>query len=67
MEYEGFRGIFFESEGVERSVTQWGEMAMVTDSEGKVTYRTSWKPQRWGSSMLDLWDDLSLDGKGGQG
>jgi uncharacterized protein (DUF608 family) len=59
----GISGIFFSSEGVDKNVDQWGEMALVTTSKGEITYRTSWLPMRWGSSMLDFWDDLSADGK----
>ena len=38
-------------------------MAASGTSKGEVTYRTAWMPERWGSSMLDFWDDLSADGQ----
>jgi uncharacterized protein (DUF608 family) len=60
---EGFAGIFFDSDGVDKSSDTWGEMAMVSTSTGDVTYRTSWLPEHWGSSILDFWDDISDDGK----
>jgi len=60
---QGFNGIFFSSQGVDKSSDQWGEMAMITTSSKEVTYRTAWKPIHWGSSILDFWDDLSEDGK----
>ncbi len=60
---EGFSGIFFSSDSLEESSEQWGEMAMVTTAVGGITYRTDWKPEHWGSSILDFWDDLSNDGE----
>ena len=59
----GIRGISLTSEGVDKKIDQWGDMALVTASGGKITYRTAWQPERWGSSILDFWDDLSFDGK----
>ena len=56
---QGFSGIFFSSDGMERSSEHWGEMALVTTTPGEITYRTAWKPEHWGSSILDFWDDLS--------
>lgn len=60
---DGFNGIFFSSEGVNDSLVQWGEMALVTTATEGISYRTAWKPQEWGSSILDFWDDLSADGE----
>ncbi len=60
---DGINGILFTSEKVDRTADQWGEMSLVSTSRGKVTYRTAWMPERWGSSMLDFWDDLSADGQ----
>ena len=62
-EDNGFRGIFFTSEGVDKNVDQWGDMALITISEGTISYRTAWLPERWGTSILDFWDDLAADGK----
>ncbi|MCK4748582.1 MAG: hypothetical protein KAT15_16130, partial [Bacteroidales bacterium] len=58
----GIRGIFFTTDGVDSSYDQWGNMALVTTSEGAVSYRTGWLPQGWGSSILDFWDDFTEDG-----
>lgn len=55
-------GIHFTSEGVDKNMDQWGEMGLVTLSKSEVSYRTAWIPEHWGSSLLDFWDDLSLDG-----
>ncbi|MFA5814550.1 MAG: GH116 family glycosyl-hydrolase [Bacteroidales bacterium] len=60
---QGISGIFFSSEGVDKNVDQWGEIALVSTSKGNVSYRTAWLPERWGSSILDFWDDLSKDGQ----
>jgi non-lysosomal glucosylceramidase len=59
----GVSGILFTSDKVDKTADQWGEMALLTSSTGKITYRTAWMPERWGSSMLDFWDDLSADGQ----
>jgi len=59
----GLRGIFMTSDGVDKNTDQWGTIALSTPSKGDVTWRTAWLPERWGSSILDFWDDLSADGK----
>jgi len=48
---------------VDNKTDQWGNMALVSTAKGNVSYRTSWLAERWGSSILDFWDDLSADGK----
>jgi len=59
----GLEGIFFHSIGVDSTSEQWGTMALSTSGvDGLVSFRTHWKPQRWGSSVLDFWDDFSADG-----
>ncbi len=58
----GFRGIFLYSKGVDPGAEQWGTLAMTTTA-GDVSYRTHWKPWRWGTSLLDFWDDFSADGR----
>ena len=60
---EGLKGILFTSEGVDKNTDQWGEMALASPSPGTISYRTAWLPERWGSSMLDFWDDFSKEGK----
>jgi uncharacterized protein (DUF608 family) len=60
---DGLNGILFTSDGVDKITDQWGEMALVSPSQGGLSYRTAWLPERWGTSMLDFWDDLSADGK----
>ena len=56
------KGIFLYTESVDTASEQWGTMAVTTTAEGNISYRTSWKKQHWGSSILDFWDDFSLDG-----
>ncbi len=62
-EEQDIRGIFFLSDGVDKNADQWGDMSLVTTSKTNVSYRTAWLPERWGTSILDFWDDLSMDGK----
>jgi non-lysosomal glucosylceramidase len=60
---QGLNGIFFTSTGVDKKADQSGEMALACTSKGDISYRTAWLPERWGTSILDFWDDLSMDGK----
>ncbi len=62
-EEDGIRGIFFTSEGVDKKADQWGNMALVCTASGNISYRTAWLPEKWGTSILDFWDDLSADGR----
>ena len=61
-EEDELRGIFLRSDGVDSDAEQWGTIAVTTTSDGDITYRTNWKKQHWGSSLLDFWDDFSEDG-----
>jgi non-lysosomal glucosylceramidase len=56
------RGILMSSDGVPADVEQWGTIALVTPDQEPLTYRTSWLPDRWGTPLLDFWDDFSVDG-----
>ncbi len=60
---QGMSGIFFTSDGVDKTTNQWGDMTLMSTAKGDISYRTAWLPERWGSSILDFWDDLSMDGK----
>jgi non-lysosomal glucosylceramidase len=62
-EGQGMTGIFFTSDGVDKTTDQSGDISLVCTSKGIISYRTAWLPERWGSSILDFWDDLSSDGK----
>ena len=61
-EDQNLRGIFLKSDGVDKEAEQWGTIAITTSSVENITYRTNWKKQHWGSSVLDFWDDFSEDG-----
>ena len=61
-EEKGMKGIYFCSEDVDRDDPAWGTMALVTDSEGVVSYRTTSKPDNWSNALLNFWDDFSDDG-----
>ena len=56
------RGIYMHSEGVAERAEQWGTIALTTTAGAGISSRTSWTQQRWGSSLLDFWDDFSADG-----
>ena len=58
---EGLRGLFMTTKGVDREAAQWGTMALATTAEN-VSYRTAWRDDRWGTPLLDFWDDFSEDG-----
>lgn len=58
---EGLRGLFMTTKGVDREAAQWGTMALATTAEA-VSYRTAWRDDRWGTPLLDFWDDFSEDG-----
>ncbi len=58
---DGLKGIFMSTSGVSPTAEQWGTMA-ISCAGSEVSYRTNWKPQQWGSSVLDFWDDFSADG-----
>lgn len=60
---KGISGINFISGSSEKNADQWGDISMICSSKANISYRTSWLPERWGSSILDFWDDLSTDGK----
>jgi uncharacterized protein (DUF608 family) len=63
MESGVLKGIFMYSDSVDRNTDQWGTISLSTPNAGDISYRTAWLPERWGSSILDFWDDLSADGK----
>jgi non-lysosomal glucosylceramidase len=61
-EEQNFKGVLLTSEEVEPDSDQWGEISLISPSEGEVSYRTDWLPIQWGKSLLDFWDDYSKDG-----
>ncbi len=62
-EGDNVRGIFMQSEGVDKEAEEWGTMAITTLHEN-VNYRTNWvSARRWDMASLDFWDDFSADGK----
>lgn len=60
---KGVQGVFMCSDGVDPRAEQWGTMALVTDAQEEVTYRTAWARLSWGDSLLDFWDDFARDGR----
>jgi non-lysosomal glucosylceramidase len=63
-EEQGVSGIFMASDSVDKGAEQWGSIALAAPEREKgVTFRTSWVPERWGTPLLDFWDDFSADGE----
>jgi uncharacterized protein (DUF608 family) len=62
-EQDGIKGIYFYSDSVDKSDPAYGNMALTVQSGGKVTYRTSSKPDSWSNAILSFWDDFSADGE----
>jgi uncharacterized protein (DUF608 family) len=56
------QGILMASDGVEPGHETWGTMALSVNKNENATHRLDWTPDRWGSSILDFWDDFSVDG-----
>jgi non-lysosomal glucosylceramidase len=57
------QGIFMDSKRVPSGAEQWGTIALTTTTKNSISYRTAWIGQAWGSSILDFWNDFSVDGK----
>lgn len=60
---QGLQGIYFCSEGVEKTDPAYGNMTLVTNAPEGVTYRTSSKADDWSNGILGFWDDFSADGE----
>ncbi len=60
----GLQGIYLSSEGVDPLAEAWGTMALATQVQVGVSYRTSWATNSgpWGDDILGFWDDFSADG-----
>ena len=59
----GLEGVLLSSDGVDPSHAAWGTMALATPAAGGVTRRLAWSGGRWGTALLDFWDDFSADGR----
>jgi non-lysosomal glucosylceramidase len=57
-----FQGIYFKPGEVDQQDPAWGTMALTTDANQGVTYRTSSVHNAWSNAILDFWDDFSDDG-----
>ncbi len=60
---KGIQGIYMTSDGVDRNDPAWGTIALTTDSNENISFKTSTSPLGWGSEILSFWDDFSSDGK----
>lgn len=61
-EEQNLKGIYFYSEGVDKSDPAFGNVSLSTHSYEGVTYRTSSKSDDWSNGILGFWDDFSDDG-----
>lgn len=59
----GLKGLYFYSDGVDKSDPAYGNMALTTQASKGVTYRTSSLPDEWNNAILGFWDDFSADGE----
>lgn len=59
---KNFRGIYFDSQGVDSTSAAYGTMALTTQETKGVTYRTASKKDNWSNALLSFWDDFSDDG-----
>ena len=57
------RGMLLSSDGVAAAAEQAGTIALATDSDGELTWRTAWldEPAPW--PLRDFWQDFSADGR----
>lgn len=56
-------GVLLASDAVGADAEQWGTIALAVVDEDDVSVRTAWlEDQRWGSPLLDFWDDFTADG-----
>ncbi|MES1214123.1 MAG: GH116 family glycosyl-hydrolase [Bacteroidota bacterium] len=60
--FNGVSGIFMSSDSVEKKDAAWGTMALTTDADKGISYRTSSRNNDWNNSTLDFWDDFSSNG-----
>ncbi|HCS49139.1 MAG TPA: hypothetical protein DIW61_13140 [Candidatus Aminicenantes bacterium] len=56
-------GILMSSAGVDPTAEAWGTIALSVPSGQPLSCRTAWSEEGWGTSLLDFWDDFSLDGR----
>src|ERR1700712_5025452 len=57
------KGIFMNSDGVDKADPAWGTIALTTNETSGISYRTSSVKNDWENALLDFWDDFSDDGQ----
>jgi uncharacterized protein (DUF608 family) len=62
-EATGVKGLLMTSDGVSPECEQWGTLALATTSAETISYRTAWVKQRWGTALLDFWEDFREGGE----
>lgn len=61
-ERDHLKGIYMYSDSVNQNDPAWGTIALTTQAQTGVTYRTSSIANSWAGAILDFWDDFSEDG-----
>lgn len=56
------RGILLQPGNVDAADSAWGTIALTTVENDDISYRTAWKHAKWGTTLLDFWDDFSTTG-----
>jgi non-lysosomal glucosylceramidase len=61
----GLSGVYLSTDRPDRTIRQWGTLALATTARSGVTRRTKLldQGQGWGDALIDLWDDLHDDGR----
>ncbi len=59
---DGLTGLLLSSDGVPARDSAWGTLALATSAQQGVSARTAWSGERWGTALLDFWDDFARDG-----
>ena len=62
-ESKKLRGVTLQSNGVPKTESTWGTLALATTARRGVSHRTVWADYDWSDALLEFWDDLSQDGK----
>ena len=60
---EHVTGVLLSSAGVDTAAAAWGTIAIATTAREGISRRTAWDSGRWGTPLLDFWDDFAADGR----
>lgn len=60
---KNLRGLSMYSNGVDSSDVNWGTIALTTNSDGQISYRTTWAKLGWNWTFREFIDDFGKDGE----